>query len=75
MGNRLYFFVVAPFQVRDIILIIPLFVIEDLREFINFEFLVFRRMGIVMRPLPERDISAYKLDELAVHLIKVLNYI
>ena len=74
-GNRLYLFSVAPFQVRDVIPVIPLFVIEDFREPVDFEFLVFRGMGIIVRPLFERNISANKQNQPTVHVRKVLNYI
>ena len=74
-GNRLYLFSVAPLQVRDVIPVIPLFVIEDFREPVDFEFLVFRGMGIIVRPLFERNISANKQNQPTVHVRKVLNYI
>jgi len=73
--DRLELFTVAPFKVRDVFPVVPFFVKDDLRELIGFKLLVFRGMGIVMRPLFERYISADKQDEPAVHLIKVLNYI
>lgn len=40
---------------------------------VNGRFLVFWGMGIVKGPLFERDVSANKLDQPAVLLIKVLN--
>ena len=73
--DRFNLFAVTPFQVRDILPVIPFFVINDFGKPVHFEFLVFWRMGIVMSPLSEGDVSADKQDEPAVHLIKVLNYI
>lgn len=46
----------------------------DTRKFIDFELLVFRRMGILIGPLLKRDISADKVYQPAVLLIKILNY-
>ena len=74
-GDRFNLFAITPFQVWDLILVIPFFVINDSGEPVHFEFLVFWRMGIVMCPLSEWDVSADKQDEPAVHRIKVLNYI
>lgn len=54
------FFVVAPFKGRNVFLIVPFFVVKDFREFVRFKLLVFWGMGIVMRPLFERYISADK---------------
>ena len=42
-------------------------------QFVDGEFLVFWGMGVVESPLSERDVSADKLDQPAVLLIKVLN--
>ena len=45
----------------------------DEREFIHFEFLIFRGMGIIKSPLLEGDISAYEVDQPVVLLVEVLN--
>ena len=45
----------------------------DMRQFIDFELLIFGRMGILIGPLLERDISADKVDQPAVLLVKMLN--
>lgn len=47
---------------------------SDQREFINLEFLIFWRMGIIESPLLKRDISANKVNKPAVLLVKILNY-
>ena len=46
----------------------------DGRKFINLEFLVLRRMGIIKSPLFERNVSADKVNKPAVLLVKILNY-
>jgi hypothetical protein len=48
-------------------------VMNDLWELIHLELLVFWGVGIIKGPLPERDISADKIDQPAVLLIKLLN--
>ena len=54
---------VAFFVVRDEIFIGPvLSEIGNERKFINLEFLILWRVGIIESPLLERDISANKLD-------------
>ena len=56
------FFAVALFEVRDQIFIGPVLTeIRDQRKFINLVFLIFWGMGIIKRPLFERDISADKI--------------
>ena len=52
---------VLPFEIRDVVSVIPFFVEDNLREFIDFELLVFWRMGIIESPLFERKISADKI--------------
>ena len=50
------------FVVRDEILISPVLAkVSDQREFINLEFLIFWRMGIIESPLLERNVSADKI--------------
>ena len=44
----------------------------DDRKFINFKFLVFGGMGLIKGPLFKRDISADKVEQPAIHMIKVL---
>ena len=46
---------------------------SDAREFVNFEFVIFGRVGIVKGPLLERDVSADKTNQPAVLLVKILN--
>ena len=43
------------------------------REFINLEFLIFRRMGIIKSPLLKRNISADKVKKPADLFMLVLN--
>ena len=47
-------------------------VVDDLRELIHLKLLVLGGMGIIERPLFERDISADKVDQPAVLLIKLM---
>ena len=60
-ADRFDFFTILPFKVRDVIFVIPFFVIDNLWEFINLEFLVLGRMGIIEGPLLKRNISADKM--------------
>ena len=60
-ADRFDFFAILPFKLRDVIFVIPFFVINDLRKLINFELLIFWRMGIIESPLLERDISTDKI--------------
>ena len=61
-GNRSDLFTVAMFQVRDEELPVPFMLMElDCGKFINLEFLVFRRMGVIKSPLLEWNISADKI--------------
>jgi hypothetical protein len=67
-------FIVPMLIVGNKILPIPfLFIGYDFGKFINFKLLVFGRMGIIESPLLERNIFADKVDQPAIHLIKVLN--
>lgn len=55
-------FPVAFFKVRDQLFVRPVLAeISNERKFINLVFLVFGGMGIIKRPLFERDISADKI--------------
>ena len=54
-------------------LIILLFEGNDLREDIRLEFLVFLGFGILIGPLLKRDISADKLSEEDILLIKTMD--
>ena len=68
------FLTVTLFKVRDEFFIGPILTeISDKRKLINLEFLIFWRMRIIKSPLLERNISANKVDQPAVLLIKVLN--
>ena len=65
---------IAFFVVRDEFFVSPaLAEICDQRKLINFELLVLWRVGIIESPLLKRDISANKVNQPAVLLIKVLN--
>ena len=65
---------VAFLEVRNKFFISPVLTkIGDQRKFINLEFLIFGRMGIVISPLLKRDIPANEVDKPAVLLVKVLN--
>ena len=73
--NRLDGLAITIGKVRDEELPIPFIVVdEDFGKFINFEFLILGGMGIIKSPLFERDISADKVDEPAILLVKILNY-
>lgn len=62
-GNRFDLFSIAELKVRGQELPVPLMLMElDSGEFINLELLIFWGMGIIKRPLFERDISADKVD-------------
>lgn len=73
-GDGFYLDLVSVFKVRDEELPVPFMLDEvNLREFIHFELLIFRGMGVIKSPLPEGNISADKANQPAVLLIKVLN--
>lgn len=59
--DRFDFFAVFPFEIRNIVFIVPNFLVDDLRELVNLELLIFRRMRITESTLSERDISADKI--------------
>lgn len=62
------------FVVRDKIFVSPVLPkVGDQREFINCELLVLWGMGVIKSPLFERDISADKVNQPAVLVIKDLN--
>jgi hypothetical protein len=66
--------VVTFFVVRNKIFPIPiLFVRDDFGKLIYFEFLILWRMGIIKSPLPERDISANKVNKPTNLFMLVLN--
>ena len=44
----------------------------ELREDVGLELLVLGRMGVIERPLPERDISADNADQAEILLIKII---
>ena len=61
--NRLDLNVISVFEVRDKQLPIPFMVVKfNLGEFVSFELLVLWRVRIVKSPLPERNISADKVN-------------
>ena len=65
---------VAFFVVGDEIFVSPVLAeVSNQRKFIDPKLLVFRGMGIIKSPLLEWDISADKIDQPAVLLIKILN--
>ena len=71
---RTYGFVIALMVIRDEILPVPVLLIGyDFREFINLEFLVLGRMGIIKSPLLERDVSTDKVNKPADLFMLVLN--
>ena len=74
-GDRLYLNMVPVFKVRDEETPVP-FMLDDLDiwKLIHFKFLIFWGMGIIESPLLERDISADKVYQPAVLLVKILNY-
>ena len=74
-GDRFDLNIVPALKVRDEEVPVP-FMLDDLdiRKLVHFKFLIFWRMGIIESPLLERDISADKVYQPAVLLIKILNY-
>lgn len=73
--DRLDFLTITPFEIGNEILIVPNFPDNNSGKFVNFIFLVFRRQGILVSPLFEGNVAADKMDEPAVLLIKILNYL
>ena len=75
-GTALYgfdWFAILPGIVAVEILPVPvLMMINDLWKLIHLELLVLGGMGIIESPLLERDISADKVDQPAVLLIKLV---
>ena len=74
-GDRFYLNIVPMFKVRNEEAPVP-FLLDnlDLWKFIDLELLILWRMGIIESPLLERDISADKVYQPAVLLVKILNY-
>ena len=65
---------VAAIKVRNQETPVPLMLDDlDFWKFVHFELLIFWRMGIVESPLLARDISADKVYQPAVLLVKILN--
>lgn len=61
--------------VRDEFFVSPVLTeIRDQREFVNFELLILWGMGIIESPLLKWNVSADKVNQPAVLLVKVLNY-
>ena len=74
-SDRTNLFTITFFVVRDEFFVSPvLSEIRDQWEFINFELLILWGMGIIESPLPKWNVSADKVDQPAVLLVKVLNY-
>ena len=73
-GDRLYLNMVPVFKVRDEETPVP-FMMDDLDfwKLVHSKFLIVWRMRIIKSPLLEGDISADKVYQPAVLLIKVLN--
>ena len=59
--NRFDFLAILPFEIRDVVIVVPFFIKDDFRKLINFEFLILRRMGIIEGPLLKRNISTDKV--------------
>ena len=73
-ADRADFLAVTFFKVRDEVFVVPVLAeVSDQREFINLELLILWRMGIIKSPLLERNVSANKVNQPAVLLVKVLN--
>ena len=69
-----YGFMITPLVIRDEILPVPFLLAGyDFRKFINLEFLVLRRMGIIKSPLLKRDVSTDKVNKPADLFMLVLN--
>lgn len=62
-ADRFDFLAILPFEVRNVVFVIPFFVIDYFWELINLEFLIFGRMGIIEDPLLKGDISADKIKK------------
>ena len=74
-GDGFYLKTVPAIKVRDQETPVPLMLDDlDFWKFVHFELLIFWRMGIIESPLLERDISADKVYQPAVLLVKILNY-
>lgn len=61
-ADRADLLTVTLFKVRDEFFVSPVLPeVSDKREFINFKFLIFGRVGIIKSPLPEGNVSADKI--------------
>ena len=58
---------------RNVVFVIPSYVIDYFWELINLEFLIFGRMGIIEDPLLKGNISADKIKKPADLFMLVLN--
>ena len=72
-ADRFDFLAILPFEVRNVVFVIPFFVIDYFWELINLEFLIFGRMGIIEDPLLKGNISADKIKKPADLFMLVLN--
>lgn len=66
-------FAIPPLNVRDEVAVIPRFIRDYFRKFIDLELLVSGRVGIIKCPLFERDVSADKVQKLADDLLLVID--
>ena len=58
--DRFVVIFITPLKISHEISVIPRFNIQDKWKFINLEFLIFWRVGIIMSPLLKRHISTEK---------------
>ena len=72
-ADRFDFLAILPFEVRNVVFVIPFFVIDYFWELINLEFLIFGRMGVIEDPLLKGNISADKIKKPADLFMLVLN--
>ena len=72
-ADRFYGFTVAPLDVRNVITVVPNFVVKDFWKFVDFKLLVFRGLGIIKSPLLERNKSANKIKKLADNFLLVFD--
>lgn len=68
------FLTITFFKVRNQLFVSPVLTeVCDERERVRFKFLILWGMGIIKRPLSERDVSADKGKKIADNLLLVLN--
>ena len=59
--NWFDFLTILPFEIRDVVIVVPFLIEDDFRKFINLEFLILRGMGVIEGPLLKRNISTDKV--------------